>query len=480
MLVNLPKIKEDFDKVIKYSQGIPEPKTQELLETWRTAKKFFIDKWGSPIYELPEKLTLHLNEKERHEKVMSFCNYLINTFGFYDLNDFIIEQEDGFFDNITIKDFEYEGHVIKKGSKLVRTFKHFIKNPICLTDVQNMASRYIQEDKIEGTMCFSVHPLDFLSVSENTHNWRSCHALDGEYRAGNLSYMMDKCTFIAYLKSNTDVKLNNFPDDVPWNSKKWRVLLYLSTDGTMMFAGKQYPFTSMEALNTALDELKRQTLPVGSHDDWTDWNNKYIKTSSVGNIKFNFPQYVPIASGLKRLDELVIEAEGSRQFNDVLKSSCYTNPFYTFKYKSGWWGSAYPINEDPKFIIGGKTLCLRCGKEEILHGADTMMCSDCELKYGNSDNDLFTYCECCGSRHYTDDMYYTVAGDYICAHCMDNYYHVCDNCNGVEHIDYIHYDAATDKYYCEECWQINEQVKKIKEEKINKKTIYIEDEFFPF
>ena len=28
---------------------------------------------------------------------------------------------------------------------------------------------------------------DYLSLSENAFNWRSCHALDGEYRAGNLS-----------------------------------------------------------------------------------------------------------------------------------------------------------------------------------------------------------------------------------------------------------------------------------------------------
>ena len=73
-----------------------------------------------------------------------------------------------------------------------------------------------------------MHPLDYLSLSENTYNWRSCHSLDGEYRAGNLSYMMDKSTVICYLKSNDDVILSNFGPEVKWNSKKWRVLLYFS------------------------------------------------------------------------------------------------------------------------------------------------------------------------------------------------------------------------------------------------------------
>ena len=83
----------------------------------------------------------------------------------------------------------------------------------------------LQEDKIEGTLCFSVHPLDFLSSSENTYNWRSCHSLDGEFCAGNLSYMADSATMICYLKSDKEEILPRFPEDIPWNNKKWRVFL---------------------------------------------------------------------------------------------------------------------------------------------------------------------------------------------------------------------------------------------------------------
>lgn len=45
--------------------------------------------------------------------------------------------------------------------KLVKAFKYFEENSRSLEDIQNYASRIIQEDKIEGTLCFSVHPLDF-------------------------------------------------------------------------------------------------------------------------------------------------------------------------------------------------------------------------------------------------------------------------------------------------------------------------------
>ena len=40
---NLSKIKEDFDKVIQYSQQIPDPKTDRLFDIWWECKKDFID-----------------------------------------------------------------------------------------------------------------------------------------------------------------------------------------------------------------------------------------------------------------------------------------------------------------------------------------------------------------------------------------------------------------------------------------------------
>ena len=84
-----------------------------------------------------------------------------------------------------------------------------------------------------------MHPLDFLSLSENTYNWRTCHSLDGEFKAGNLSYMIDSSTFIVYLRPEKTYNiLLTFPNTVQWNSKKWRMLMFLSDDYQMMFAGR--------------------------------------------------------------------------------------------------------------------------------------------------------------------------------------------------------------------------------------------------
>ena len=259
-------LKKQVHDVLKYSQHLPEVKTDGIIDEWELAKKEIIEDVfdGELIWEYPEKVVFHLSPEEREHKIIKMLDkmyYLFSDFGEYELYDtiakFIRRNTVSFFDN---KVSDNTGCDIKKvpiGMKLSKAMSYFIYHPDLLNEVQIDISRCIQEDKIEGRLCLSVHPLDYLSSSENTHNWRSCHALDGEYRAGNLSYMLDSSTIICYLKSEEDTKLPNFPEYIPWNNKKWRVLLFLSDNWEVIFAGRQYPFSSQ----TGLDHLlQNQTI----------------------------------------------------------------------------------------------------------------------------------------------------------------------------------------------------------------------------
>ena len=463
---NLTKIKEDFDEVIRYSQNIPDPKTDRLFDVWMECKRDFIELFGGKyIYEFPEKVSFDLGPKEKHDRVIRFAGQVESTYGYSQLAEFIESQEAGFFNNLTVEDYTtWSGKVIKKGTKLVKAFKNFIENEKSLIDIQNEASRIIQEDKIEGTLCLSVHPLDFLSLSENTYNWRSCHSLDGEYRAGDLSYMMDKHTIICYLKGSDGTKLEGFGPDVLWHSKKWRVLLYVSEDWRMIIAGRQYPFES----KTGMDIVLKDFLPmVGickseKESFWTDWNNTLITKATLTNdisIEFDSP-YIPIGRQLIALDNLVKDGDGSKHFNDVLNSSCY-KPIYTFKCMKHIWDDTggYPTTWQgaTAFHIGGFTYCLWCGEEECLTGADTMLCEQCEFEHGHSESELFTYCDCCGRRIYVDDSY-AVGDEGWCEHCFDKYAKRCDCCGEASHIDYIHYHERTQQYVCEYCEEeLNEE-----------------------
>ena len=179
--------KEDFDKVIAYSQDIPAPQTRELLENWAKAKQDIVSRFLNDKiqYTYPEKIRFELNNHSKCERMDHFQEYIQNLFNdyYHPLAKFLghlsIEE---FYANSLLEDYiisERDNKKIQKGSKIVKSFKYFIEDKQLLADLQNKASEIIQENKVEGYLTFSVHPLDFLSSSENTYNWRSCHALDG-------------------------------------------------------------------------------------------------------------------------------------------------------------------------------------------------------------------------------------------------------------------------------------------------------------
>lgn len=465
----IEEIKEQFDKVIIYSQaGITEPQTDRLFDLWLEGKRDIIEAFGGQyIYEIPEKVCFEIPESAKSERINGFINYLWE-FGYSELGRFLDYQRDGFFKNQVIEEYsvcDEKNIIITKGTKLVKAFKYFIKDEVRLHEIQDKASLILQENKIEGYLCFSVHPLDYLSVSENTYNWRSCHALDGEYRAGNLSYMMDKSTIVCYLRGEKEAKLPNFPDDVLWNSKKWRVLLYLSNDWKMIFAGKQYPFSTDSGMKKIIEcfNQKRTYHPSmdlwsmpGKNSVWNHWedfmfdNHKLPSPEKDIEIEYEFyTPYVPVGNELIRLSDLVKDGKGSKQFNDVLRSSCY-KPVYTHLINKSW-GSYYTTTgHETRFEIGAMTYCLRCGKEEVVDSCSTMMCYDCEFKYGVSENDNFGFCECCGTRLEIDTAYY-VDDETYCTNCYNNHAAHCAECGGSYLISEMHYDENKEEYYCSWC-----------------------------
>ena len=192
------KIKNQFDDVIRHCYGIDNPKTELLFDDWLNGKHCFLRAFGGPILELGH-VKMGLSESAKNERLNKFIQQVEDQ-GYDDLADFVRENKNGFFDNKVVYSKETVwGDKIPSGMKLLKSFKYYTNSKFDLDHFQNMASCIIQEDKIEGTLCLSVHPLDYLSLSENCHNWRSCHALDGDYAEGNLNYMIDSSTIICYI-----------------------------------------------------------------------------------------------------------------------------------------------------------------------------------------------------------------------------------------------------------------------------------------
>ena len=462
MKMEIAEIKEQFKRVLEYSQGINNPHIDKLFDTFMEKKAYFIDQFGGFIKEIPN-VVFNLDQETKEERVNDFLNRIERKYKCYDLSEFISSNIDGFYKNEVIYSQRYKGEEIPKGMKLLKAFKFFVPEKAILTDIQNEASRVIQEDKIEGTLCFSVHPLDFLSVSENTHNWRSCHALDGEYRGGNLSYMMDDSTFICYLRSNGyDYQLPNFPEDVKWNSKKWRVLLYLSNDHTMLMAGRQYPFSSSTGMSRVLNELFVPSLLEESlwwqpECSWSSWQDDYTKSIMINSHKYHLHQAYPIAGRLKTKEDFIIDMPHSLQFNDLLNSSYY-QPMYSYLISAGMaeFNQGY-TNNDTCFHIGGEVPCLACGGSYI-YSPETLVCESCFPEY-DPENEEGWYCDCCDCWINDSEGGYEVDGDYICGDCLNSEAEWCEGCHSWHYIENMHCIEKNCEitWYCKECWEEMEE-----------------------
>ena len=433
----LKKIQKDFNKVVSWSQGITIAKTDDLFAKWQVAKSYFIEKFGGLIWQSPEKVVFPLDPKDRELKFRQFIdNYVLYRYNNFDLTRFLEQEKDGFFDNVVVNEYKTNsGEIIPKGMKLVKAFKFFVDIESQLEDLQQAASMIIQENKIEGYFCISVHPLDFLSASENCHNWRSCHALDGEYRLGNLSYLLDSSTVICYLKSEGEVKLPNFPYDVLWNNKKWRMWLHLADDHNALMAGRQYPFT----INGVLDYIRINLFQMLNFSTyrWTLWHHDIIKRYDFQdgtNEQVDIEPTIIMQNKFTPIKKIVEDAPNSHHFNDLLYSSYYT-PWYCWRLASG-----APVH----FTIGSAIKCLNCG-EDIVDSSDSFCCGHCDDRL---------ICDNCGNRIDNDD-YYNVQGDTLCQECFDEYAVQCDECGEYIYRDNAYYDEDNGYYYCRDCWKIH-------------------------
>lgn len=441
----------------------------KLFEDWEKSKERFIKRFGGLVYEWPVQVEFALAPKEKRNKAIEFADYMFRQFRNEDLSKFLDANIDSFFDNL-VNDNSINSS-IPKGMKLIKAFKFFEKDKEVLCHMQDLASQYIQENKIKGTLCFSVHPLDFLSSSENTYKWRSCHALDGEFRSGNLSYMVDNTTFMVYIKGENKAKLPNFPESVPWNSKKWRVLIHEHPETSMMFAGRQYPFSSPTGLEVVLNVYNNILMEATEIKHfWNDkpkfsqWSDRYLTKFEEVNLSSKFLLY---GTTLLDLEDVVKEGNRALNYNDVLFSSCYTQPYYSIiNYGSDFYNCPDYLKQHP-IHLGGPVLCLHCGVDYI-EDSGYMRCNDCEYRYGDGDDDCYTYCSCCESRIYTDDCYY-VNDEPVCCNCIDTECFICDHCGEYEFNSECNVvkigegDSAETKTFCSYCYEAYEEEREGKE-----------------
>lgn len=431
------EIQKQFNKVISYSQNIDEPQTNALFKRWANSKSIFWKAMGEQlIFEYPQPVTLEMDAVTKESRIQHFIDWVDQYSD--SLSYFISQQRDGFFDNKTVMSIYLEGQDVQipQGMKISKAIGRYWADklsPERIDLIQCEMSRIIQENKVSGRLCLSIHPLDFLSASENQHNWRSCHALDGEYRAGNLSYMVDDVTVMAYIKSDVDTQLPRFPAIVPWNNKKWRCLFFFDRLRGLVYAGRQYPFFSRPALDLVRQCLfesvnyfvanGREAISVG-----LQWKHNCGQECEVNGetISFNRP-YIFEGCQCVPLDQWVQDTSASMHFNDLLKSSYYSP--WTLRYDAKEFRTS-KLNQFPPMMVGEAIPCLKCGKDTVTHfvcNSDVMVCRECALEDDDLEREWLLTCDNCGGHIIEGEEIYE-GGMTLCESCVENNTVRCEDC----------------------------------------------------
>lgn len=420
MIGNFNEIKKEFEDTLIYSQAYPfRLNCKQLLKDWEIAKSQFIEAFGGTIWRSSEPIKVKLSEDLRRRTFNRFIEEVYREGLLYDddFYSFLNDNIAGFFENRVVKGFPK--YNIKPGSKLLKSFKKFQSNQSILRWVQDTASKYIQEDKVEGYLYLSVDPRDFLTLSENNSNWTSCHSLDGDYRAGNLSFMVDNTTIIAYIANKEKEKLKCTPNQIKCHNKKWRMLVHTNLD-TNIYYSRPYPFEHETLLNIVhetisslffkdklftrpikalsmcsfLKDNKESFLLSENERDWTPINKERANKGHLYKIyrikdKINYKSHIGFA--------------------DLIDSSVYI-PTVSLKMDDKEDIDMFNIE------IGKLPICPCCG-EEVVTKTNSFLCDLC-IAEKDADVDFYCFCSGCGAHIYEDDEAIERNGEIYCAACQ--------------------------------------------------------------
>lgn len=426
----IPHIQEQFNELICATQDIKVTDTHlmnstKLLEAWSHNKERFYNLFGRTlIYDMGEEISCDISFTEKQKMLEEFVEEI--TWSAEEVKDEILKDSllklAGFLSEIMVEEFfqnrsrwDYrDKYPVKCDTKIVKAFKSFFPQNEYLdviTRIQQKASEIIQQGKVTGYLKFSIHPIDFLTISENNHNWSSCHSLHGDYTGGNLEYMTDNVTFVAYLSSNPGCEVEPIESihGFQWNSKKWRMLVYVSEDNQLSFLGREYPFKNSKLLR--LTQRFVSTVIIKEDCDNVFWEKSYDKLCQTCDKKEYecLPPSFFVGNKVYQVRDLISISDNHLHFNDLLFSSCYL-PIAKI-------GKGY--QEGDSMHIGGPPICPFCG-ERAVTSPHLLLCDECAIEHSFK---------------------------------LPEYYFLCDRCGGPTHDKEAHYLREDDMVVCEECYQ---------------------------
>ena len=395
-----------------------------LLRFWEGAKEewlyqlmgneFILEKkisYNRPLEKLRQELERAMSQHNNGPMYEFHRNYLEKMKKIFNPNNYYFLCDDNYyaytalvnFDNLATNSINYplnptvldfgDGNKLKventsKPMRALGKIAKFIGEEESFEKFRLEHSRILNQKRLEGTLCLSIHPMDYMTMSDNASNWHSCMswAKTGGYRMGTVEMMNSNCVIVAYLKSENSTWYD-------WNDKHWRCLFLATPD--IITSVKGYPYYSEDLCKICVDWIKElgtknlswdfnETIEIEEDEvfEYVDKNFYHLETETA--IMYNDFGSTPHFAALP---------------NVIRESSSYSDPYMlTLNYS-------------------GITECMCCGCEiDYSYDESYLYCENC---CSNADEDESCECEHCGQWWSYDEMY-DVDGDMVCPDCVDD------------------------------------------------------------
>lgn len=319
---------------------------------------------------------------------------------------------------------------IQKGMKIMKAIQTFIRyfeieEVYDLFEEVRLAHSLILNDKeITGTLCFSIHPLDFMTMSDNDSGWSSCMSWKepGCYSAGTIEMMNSNNVICCYLEN--EKKSFNFSTDwcgkllhegeegYNWNNKKWRSLVYITKD--IIVTGKQYPYQIDDFAAAILNEVRRLAKEnLGwrySFGPELYQDMKHINTYGKMEQNRNW-----IFNGDTTKHNIIFDTK--LMYNDMFNDS-----------KTKYWCVRNKVKKNKIISYSGKAPCICCGDSMVMQNDEDFY----EHDYGSYNHR------------------FEITGGTLCNYCKDD-----RRCNSCDETIYGKKISFNDKQYCYRCYRTN-------------------------
>lgn len=245
-------------------------------------------------------------------------------------------------------------------------------------------SQGLNQKTITGDLTLSIHPLDYMTMSDNECDWSSCMSWRerGCYRQGTVEMMNSPMVVVAYLTA--DSANNMHIGGHEWNSKKWRELMIVTPDIICNVLG--YPYRNAFLSEITVDWLK----------ELAEKNLHYSYGNDKAVLWKQCDRFYPF--GEENSQWVRIETETYRMYNDFGDREHF-----------GY------FNEDMEghfnLYYSGPGECMICGQEDPDMEEESCLAGYC--------CEEAEYCDICGERISSREDDYWVDDLHLCSYCYD-------------------------------------------------------------